>query len=97
MSEPYITAHALDRWNERTSPGSAPPETTRARGQRHDGATIACRVEEVRLHQPTGALLLRDGSRLVTVLTEAEIGDTDARRSIAEVSSTNQPADPAEP
>ena len=96
-TDPYPTAHALDRWDERTNPGSVSPETAWAHSQRHDGATAACGVPEVRLHPPTGALLLRDGFRIVTVLTEDEIRDATLRRSVADASTTDQSADPAEP
>lgn len=69
---PIVTGHAAERWDERTPADSVAPEAAWRHGQRIRAAERPTRSDECRLHHPTRTLLLRQGSRIVTVLLSAE-------------------------
>ena len=78
-----MTDHAADRWDERTPPHSVSPETAWKRGQRIISLTRTTTIiaDECRLHHPTRSLLLREGFRIATVLSESEF-DEDAQEAV---------------
>lgn len=66
--EPTLSPHAADRWDERTAPDSVAPETAWHHAERRSDLERPCRADEVRLHRPTGTILVRDGLDIVTVM-----------------------------
>ena len=72
---PPVTKHAADRWDQRTAPDSVAPETAWEHAQRITVPGPVVRADEVRLHGDTGALLLRRGPCIATVLTVTEASD----------------------
>ncbi|WP_135302614.1 hypothetical protein [Haloarcula amylovorans] len=63
---PFVTAHAADRWDERTAPDSVAPETAWAHAQRID-AGGPFRSVDVRLHHGSETLLLREHGAITSV------------------------------
>lgn len=78
---PLVTAHAAQRWDERTPAAAVAPETAWRHGQRIRAAERPTGMDECRLHHPTRTLLLRQGLRIVTVLSSAEYTE-DMQRAI---------------
>ncbi|QLH81015.1 hypothetical protein [Halosimplex pelagicum] len=76
---PPVTEHAADRWDARTDPASVAPETAWRHAQRVRAAERPTGTDEVRFHAPSGALLLRCGTSIVTVL---DATDDDPRRDV---------------
>lgn len=70
MGEPpdwiIVTAHAAERWHERTvSPGVGPIVAWNESERRQ---VDDLQGDEIRFHRATDSLLVRKGSRLVTVI-----------------------------
>lgn len=78
---PLVTDHADTRWDERTGADSVAPETAWRHGQRIRAAERPTGTDECRLHHPTRTLLLRQGHRIVTVLSATELPE-DVQRTI---------------
>jgi|GEM_PF-1674436 len=76
---PPVTEHAANRWDTRTDPASVAPETAWAHAQRVRAAERPTGTDEVRFHAPSGALLLRCGTSIVTVL---DATDDNLRRDV---------------
>jgi len=82
--DPIISAHAAQRWDERTPADSVAPKTAWEHAQRVAGPEQTTHTDECRVHISTGAVLLRVNHRIVTVLTEREL-DQDAYQQIKPV------------
>lgn len=80
----FVTAHAADRWDERTPPDAVAPETAWTASTRVRAAARAEGVDEARVHQASGAVLLRRDTSIVTVLSERELA-ADVQRHITPI------------
>lgn len=64
---PHITAHAADRWDERTAADAVSPETAW-----HDATRLpdlaSDQHDELRVHEPQAVVLARRDAAIVTIL-----------------------------
>lgn len=72
---PPVSEHARDRWHERTDASAPEPTTAWRHTQRISVSHPSIYAEEVRLHRPTGTLLLYTPPSITTVLTVDEASD----------------------